>query len=261
MLKKKIIPITALVTNVAKQILIQKIYKFSNMPDVLVLIYIPAIVLAGTQILFLCQKNKLFTMADFIIAFFFAHIYIIEFEEAYRFGFLFSFALRLALEAAGIIFGLLITEIVAGRKIRLERNTIVSLALIISLCLFYIQDKFVPSELVSLSFAYFFLLGFLNILKHVFVVAADPVKILLLSSAFALIISGFDYHEVKPFEFVKTQEEISAHHAEAILLGAVSLASFISNFLAFRYLEIDMLFILKLLHLVIFMIYSNLFDI
>lgn len=247
-----------IISDVLKNILCRNQFKYSFMPDIIEKIYLHGVIFMLTQILYLFEKNKSFKTIEIMIGIVYSIFYLRQFEILHRFGFQFDYSLGLVIEIFGITMIAVVSELISGRKSKIERNTfMISLACII-------LASFIIPEILSLSSLFvlgniIFLRSFVfNMLKHVFIASSEISKITIVTSSIILIKNIFSYSSANVFEINKMQDEVMENKMISLCLLIVMVVNYFSDIVIFKNFDIDSIFILKTLSMLITLIYEKL---
>ncbi|KAI5171835.1 hypothetical protein PAEPH01_1696 [Pancytospora epiphaga] len=251
------LPISALLAGIVADELALHIYKESNMNDVISLFAVPFTLFICAQITFIFRgaTYKPAGVGNFMAGLVLSYIYFTTLDFSYAVGFRYTFSLKLGLEAAGILFSLVITEFIAGRKIRMERNALVVLTIVIAMAGFYVRNVKDFTGLIVYSTMIFIIFSIINTLRYIIAIAHDPVITILVGTGVIIIRTLYIYYFEMPYEFNNIVKYMHSNIHGALALYIATLMSVVTNFLMFRYTEIDIIFIFKCLHLILHVIY------
>lgn len=240
-----VIPVVLLVTDSMKILLMRKIFLYSNMADVISLVYAPFLILLILHPIYLLNKDRWFTIKEMFSAILFASLYDIYYIKKYNFCYEFSFSLDSAVEFAGILVALTVTEIFTGRKKRLERNTIFTCIIAAALSFLYFRETDIAISLLFHVIIHFILLSIANLSMHMLAIAHDPAKMLFLSFAIISFQNSISLSSGQPPELAVMNSDILKNKLDALVLTMVLIVSQIAEYFMFRMYDIDNVFMVK----------------
>lgn len=198
-----------------------------------------------SHVAYICLENKSFLTLEIILGIAFSFLARGNFEELHTFGFQFTYTLGSAVELFGIVIILLISELLSGRRLKMERNSIiiVMLGIIVALTSF---PKYYNLDSVVLFGTILFLRSIVyNILKHILVANAGIIKLIIISSPIIFAMNALSYSSEHRTEVLKIQADVLVNKALSGILLAFMIANYFLDLYVFKYFDLDSVFLFK----------------
>lgn len=260
MLYRVIIPLLTMVFDVLQFVLTYKIFKYSHFPEVIVMLYIPIAALFVFQLIFLIRRKFTIKTHEMLFGVIFALAHRIRFTEPLKMGYGFSPPFLFFLQILIMINVTIVSEILTGRKARMERNTILVITTACISGVFCFKEDVPIIPLVTYSLVYYIVTSSHAIFRYIIYSTGDCVNIIFISSLFFLFTVFIDTFLLKNKELATMNHDILHNPINAACMTFSLLGYYCLDFLVLRNFDIDVYFMIKLGKLIVITLVTQ-FDI
>lgn len=237
--------VSYVISEVSKNCLCRYLFEFSYIPEILEKFYLNLVVFILAQIIYLLDKNKSFSTLEMIIGILLSLLSFKHFESIYSYGFQFSFILSLVIELLSLGLISFVSELVSGRRLKTEKNTVVVISLALIGAILSFPNSFKVDSILFLSIIQIIRMFFYNIIKHIFLSCSEIGKATLLTSSLNLARNSMNYASSYGFEVAKVHQDILEHLNLSSVLLVIMIINYFLDIYVFKHIDIDLIFLLK----------------
>lgn len=255
---KLFITISYILSDSIKNILTRYLFSISSIPDLIEKLYLQLFIFLMSQLTYLLNEDKSFQTIEIIVGLIYSASCLNQFEMIQAFGFAYSFALGLVIELFGIVLISFISEVLSGRKLKTERNTILVVVFAIFGAALSMPNNFKTNSLFILGTILFLKFAMYNICKHVFAASTDLRKVMLISSSLSLAKNAFFLSSHNILQVIKINQDILKYKEMSIFLFIIAIIHYLLDLYVFKHFDIDYVFLLKSTSMLIYLSYETL---
>lgn len=249
-----LLPPASMVVDLGQHELIVRCQKDGNVPDIVYLLFVPLLLFFLAHPIFIFRSDWSLEPQDLIVGAMTSMLYISQFRLSYTADYGYSTSFRLALEASGILFAFIITEIVSGRGRKLERNTIITCLTIPALSYFFlIEPVSIPKEVSY--WVIFCLISFLSkLIEQIIFLVYPPVKLMVVTFGIVLMYAVFYFTVLMPYEIIHEVNYIRENIPMLAGLSVLICTNIILKYFTLRMVDLDVVIMFTCLELITFII-------
>ncbi|KAI4293033.1 hypothetical protein PAPHI01_2307 [Pancytospora philotis] len=251
-------PTLGVIADLLANEMLTRMYKSSNAPDIIYLLFLPSFLFFASQAFMLLSRDWFISTNDLIAGLACASLYVYPFVSSQTLDYVYSTELRLAIDAAGVVFASALIEILVGRKSKVERNIICMAVLLTALSALYIPSELFTHRTFGMTIVTLVLRVCVYIFGHILVIAYSPAKILYIGSTLVLMYAILHFSWQIPYETARQLKYLEANSGAASLLFGLLLLDVVFKYMTLAQVDLDIIYVFLCMQLVLYLILKGL---